>query len=425
MDRGADWRHKPGMDIPGQVAIIGAGPAGLMAASRLAEAGVSVRIFDRMPAPARKFLMAGRGGLNLTHGEPLDLFLTRYGPAAERLAPAIRAFPPEALRAFVEELGEPTFTGSSGRVFPKSFKASPLLRAWLRRLGAAGVVLEARHRWAGWDAAGALTFETPDGPATVRADAVILALGGASWPRLGSDGGWRAILEGQGLAVTPFSPANMGVRIDWSQEIRSRFAGTPVKRIALSCGAARVRGEMVVTEAGLEGGAVYALSRVVREAVAADGRATIAIDLRPDLDVAALAARLAAAPAKLSLAERLRKAAGLSPVQASLLREGMAERPGSPEALARLIKGVPLRVSGLSGLERAISTAGGLAWAEVEGDFSVRGRPDLFVCGEMLDWEAPTGGYLLQACFSTGRAAAEGVLARLKTSEDVSNFAAK
>ncbi|WP_029004239.1 TIGR03862 family flavoprotein [Azorhizobium doebereinerae] len=413
------------MAVPRQVVIIGAGPAGLMAASRLAEAGVAVRIFDRMPAPARKFLMAGRGGLNLTHGEPLDLFLTRYGPAVGRLAPAIRAFPPEALRAFADGLGEPTFTGSSGRVFPKSFKASPLLRAWLRRLGAAGVVLEARHRWTGWDAAGALTFETLHGPVTVRADAVILALGGASWPRLGSDGGWRALLEGQGLAVTPFAPANMGVRIDWSQEMRSRFVGTPVKRIALSCGEARVRGEMVVTGTGLEGGAVYALSRVIRDAFAAGGQAEITVDLRPDLDVAALAARLAAAPAKLSLAERLRKAAGLSPVHASLLREGMAERPGTPEALARLIKGVPLQISGLSGLERAISTAGGLAWAEVEDDFSVRGRPDLFVCGEMLDWEAPTGGYLLQACFATGRAAAEGVLARLKTCKDVSNFAAK
>lgn len=392
------------------VAIVGAGPAGLMAADRLVQAGLAPILFDRMPAPARKFLMAGRGGLNLTHGEPLDLFLTRYGAAAMRLAPAIRAFPPDAVRAFAQGLGEPTFVGSSGRVFPLSFKASPLLRAWLRRLGAGGATLRLRHQWTGWTADGALSFQAPDGPVAVAADATILAMGGASWPRLGADGGWAALLAARGLDVAPFVPANMGVRLAWSEHMRTRFAGTPLKRIALTCDGVRVRGEAVVTADGLEGGAVYALSSRIRDLVMQDGKASIQIDLRPDLDVPHLAARLHAAPAKLSFAERLRKAGNLSPVQAGMLRESMGERPQTAEALADLIKAVPLTVTGVCGLERAISSAGGLIWPEVAPDFSVRGSPGLFACGEMLDWEAPTGGYLLQACLATGRAAAEGVL---------------
>ncbi|WP_188583891.1 NAD(P)/FAD-dependent oxidoreductase [Azorhizobium oxalatiphilum] len=396
------------------VAIIGAGPAGLMAASHLAAAGVRVRLFDRMPAPARKFLMAGRGGLNLTHSEPLDRFLTRYGPAADHLAPAIHAFPPEALRAFVEDLGEPTFVGSSGRVFPKSFKASPLLRAWLRRLGEAGVTLHARHDWTGWTEDGALSFRTPEGTVTVRPRATLLALGGASWPRLGADGGWRGLLEGRGLTVAPFAPANMGVLLDWSEHLRGRFAGEPLKRIALSCDGVSVRGEAVITGGGLEGGAVYALSRIIRNAVARDGKAKLAIDLRPDLSVEQLASKLRAAPERLSFAERLRKAAGLSPVQAGVLRDGMPARPATPEALARLIKQVELTVTDTCGLERAISSAGGLSWADMAPDYGVRGQPGLFACGEMLDWEAPTGGYLLQACFATGRAAAEGILDHIR-----------
>ncbi|WP_341989143.1 TIGR03862 family flavoprotein [Azorhizobium sp. AG788] len=396
------------------VAIIGAGPAGLMAADRLVQAGLAPVLFDRMPAPARKFLMAGRGGLNLTHSEPLDLFLTRYGAAAAHLAPAIRAFPPDAVRAFAQELGEPTFTGSSGRVFPQSFKASPMLRAWLRRLGAGGATLRLRHHWAGWTSEGALAFQTPDGPVEMVADATILALGGASWPRLGANGGWAALLKAQGLEVAPFAPANMGVRLAWSEHLRTRFAGTPVKRIALSCAGVRVRGEAVITAEGLEGGAVYALSSRIRDLVTEAGTASIQMDLRPDLDAAHLAARLTAAPAKLSFAERLRKAGGLSPVQAGLLREGMGERPHTAEALAHLIKAVPLTVTGVCGLERAISSAGGLAWSQVGADYGVRGHDGLFACGEMLDWEAPTGGYLLQACLATGRAAAEGIIAYLR-----------
>ncbi len=384
-----------------------------MAADRLVQAGLASILFDRMPAPARKFLMAGRGGLNLTHSEPLEVFLTRYGSAAERLAPAIRAFPPDAVRAFAQDLGEPTFTGTSGRVFPQSFKASPLLRAWLRRLGAGGATLRLRHHWSGWSDAGHLAFQTPEGPVTVAADATILALGGASWPRLGADGGWAPVLAARGWPVTPFAPANMGVRLDWSETLRARFAGTPVKRIALTCEGVRVRGEAVVTAEGLEGGAIYALSSRIRDAVVRDGQARITLDLRPDLDAAALAARLQAAPARLSLAEMLRKAGGLSPVQANLLREGMGQRPPSATALAALIKAVPLTVTGVCGLERAISSAGGLSWSQVDTDYAVCGAAGLFACGEMLDWEAPTGGYLLQACLATGRAAAEGVLAYL------------
>lgn len=398
---------------PPVVAIIGAGPAGLMAADRLVEAGLAPILFDRMPAPARKFLMAGRGGLNLTHGEALDLFLTRYGSAAAHLAPAIRAFPPDAVRAFAQELGEPTFTGTSGRVFPQSFKASPLLRAWLRRLGAGGATLRLRHHWSGWTDEGQLAFQTPEGPVTVAADATILALGGASWPRLGADGGWASVLAARGWPVTPFAPANMGVRLDWSETMRTRFAGTPVKRIALTCEGVRVRGEAVVTAEGLEGGAIYALSSRIRDVVARDGQARITLDLRPDLELVALAARLQAAPARLSLAETLRKAGGLSPVQANLLREGMGQRPAAAMGLAQLIKAVPLTVTGVCGLERAISSAGGLNWSQVETDYAVGGTAGVFACGEMLDWEAPTGGYLLQACLATGRAAAEGVLAYL------------
>ncbi|WP_234053570.1 MULTISPECIES: TIGR03862 family flavoprotein [unclassified Xanthobacter] len=395
------------------VSIIGAGPAGLMAAERLSAAGLGVHVHERMPSPARKFLMAGRGGLNLTHSEPFERFLTRYGPQAGRLAPALSAFTPDDLRAWAEALGEPTFVGSSGRVFPESFKASPLLRAWLRRLAGQGVNLNTRHQWLGWDGAGRLRFATPEGELLEQPAATLLALGGASWPRLGADGGWVGLLRAQGVEVRDFVPANMGVCCAWSDLFRSRFAGTPLKRIVVRCGEARAAGEAVVTEAGLEGGAIYAVSRAVREALAADG-ATLHVDLRPDLDVARLAGRLSAAPSRLSFANLLRKAAGLSPVAAGLLREAIGPaRPADAGALAEAIKAVPLTVTGVGDLSRAISSAGGLAWDEVGADFQLRRRPGVFVAGEMLDWEAPTGGYLLQACFATGRAAAEGILARL------------
>ncbi|MEP9354392.1 TIGR03862 family flavoprotein [Xanthobacter sp. KR7-65] len=398
------------------VAVVGAGPAGLAAAEVLAAAGARVTLYDRMPSVARKFLMAGRGGLNLTHSEPLLRFRTRYGASAERLAPALDAFPPDALRQWAQDLGEETFVGSSGRVFPLSFKASPLLRAWLRRLAGQGVALYTRHAFRGFTPSGALAFDTPEGAAEVTADAVILALGGASWPRLGADGSWVEPLRAAGIAVHALAPANMGVTISWSEHFRTRFAGTPLKRIALSFGKTVVRGEAVVTAEGLEGGAVYALSRDLRRALGHKA-VTLHLDLRPDVEEKTLAAKLAGVPAKASYSTVLAKGGGLLPVAANLVRE--VTGPARPEAaaLAGLIKALPLTVTGHGGLERAISSAGGIAWKSIAPDYALLGMPadwpPVFAAGEMLDWEAPTGGYLLQACFATGRAAAEGALARL------------
>ncbi|OYY11705.1 MAG: NAD(FAD)-utilizing dehydrogenase, partial [Rhizobiales bacterium 35-68-8] len=359
---------------------------------------------------------AGRGGLNLTHSEPLDAFLPRYRPQAPALEAAVRAFDPQALRAFAADLGEETFVGSSGRVFPRSFKASPLLRAWLRRLAGAGVTLHLRHHWTGWTDDGRLRFATPDGEVAVDAAATILALGGASWPRLGSDGGWTALLEARGVPLAPFAPSNMGVEVAWTPEFAKRFAGGPLKRIALFAAGRTVRGEAVVTAGGLEGGAVYALSGAIRDQIDREGHADLALDLRPDLTMAALAARLAAVPAKQSLSSRLRKGGGLLPAAAGLLREaGIPD--ASPDGLAARIKTLPLRARGVAGLERAISSAGGIRWDALDADFMLKAIPGVFACGEMLDWEAPTGGYLLQASFATGWAAAGGVLSRQSVSE--------
>jgi uncharacterized flavoprotein (TIGR03862 family) len=309
----------------------------------------------------------------------------------------IEAFPPEALIAWAEGLGQPCFVGSSGRVFPKALKASPLLRAWLARLDGLGVMLRARHRWLGWDEAGALRFE---GGASVTPDASLLALGGASWPRLGSDGAWAPLLPG----VVPLRPANCGVLVPWSEHLRGRFAGTPLKRIALSFNGRTVRGEAVLTEAGLEGGAVYALSAALREAVAAGGPQTMALDLRPDLD---LAARLDGPRGGQSLSNLLRRA-GLAPVAIALVQEAL--RAGATGPLSRLVHALPVTVTGMAGLERAISSAGGVGWGEVDAGLMLKARPGVWLAGEMLDWEAPTGGYLLQACFATGRWAAEAIL---------------
>ena len=390
-----------------KAAIIGAGPAGLAAAELLSEAGVAVTLLDRMPSPARKFLMAGRGGLNLTHTEALDPFLARYGTARPRLEPAIRAFPPEALRAWCEGLGEPTFAGTSGRVFPKSMKAAPLLRAWLARLGAKGVRLLPRHAWAGWDEAGALLFERPgEAPLRLSPDATLLAMGGASWPRLGSDGGWACHLAGRGVALAPFAPANGGILLDWSAHLRDRFAGTPLKRIALSFGGRTVRGEAVLTSRGLEGGSVYALFAAIRDAVAAGAPAVVTLDLRPDMPAKEVARRVAAPRRGQSLSNHLRRQLALPPAVIALLREG----EGAPEAS---IKALRLRVTGVAGLDRAISSAGGIRLEELDEDYGLRRLPGVFAAGEMLDWEAPTGGYLLTACFATGRAAARGMLRRM------------
>src|SRR5262252_5338138 len=316
------------------VAIIGGGPAGVMASDVLARGGARVTVYDRMPAVGRKLLLAGRGGLNLTHSEPVEQFLTRYGSAAPRLRSVIEAFSPDDLRAFSAELGQPTFVGSSGRVFPKAMKASPLLRAWLRRLDTMGVTFKLRHRWLGWDDAGGLIFDTPDGRTVVPADATVLALGGASWPKLGSDGAWAAAMAQAGIAVTPLRPANCGFLVDWSQVFRSRFEGQPLKRIALSFGGRSARGEAVITRMGLQGGALYALSGVLREAIAAAGHAILQIDLCPDRSVAALEQRLNAPRRKQSLANVLRKAASLSPAAIGLLREAAVVAPPQLSELA-------------------------------------------------------------------------------------------
>ncbi|MBM3530081.1 MAG: TIGR03862 family flavoprotein [Alphaproteobacteria bacterium] len=401
-----------------RVAVIGAGPAGLMAAEVLAKGGARVTIYERMPSAGRKLLLAGRGGLNLTHSEALSRFLTRYGAAAPRLRAAVEAFPPSAVRAWCEGLGEATFVGSSGRVFPKSFKASPLLRALLRRLGEAGVALKLRHRWMGWDEHGDLKFDTPDGHVAIHADAAVLALGGASWPRLGSDGGWTGILQNIGVAIAPLRPANCGFVAEWPDAFGERFQGQPLKRIELSFGGQTVRGEAIVTRQGIEGGAIYALSGPLRDAVAASGHAVLHIALRPDLPGAELQQRLDAPRNKQSLSNILRKAAGLSPPAIGLLHEAASGKLASLSTaeLAGLINAVPVRLTATAPIDRAISTAGGIAFEALYAGFMLRCRPGVFAAGEMLDWEAPTGGYLLQASFATGAAAARGALAWLARS---------
>ena len=306
------------------VAVIGAGPAGLMAAEVLAQGGAGVTVYDAMPSVGRKFLLAGRGGLNLTHSEVLPQFLARYGAAMPQLAPAIDAFPPDALREWSAALGQPTFIGTSGRVFPEAFKASPLLRAWLRRLDSIGVQFALRHRWTGWDGDGRLSFATPNGPCVVDPDATVLALGGASWPRLGSDGGWVETLATKGVTISPLRPANCGFTVAWSDIFRDRFEGQPLKGAGFSFGGHALRGEAVITRTGIEGGAIYALSAELRETVIASGEATLQIALRPDLDKNDLVARLSAPRGKQSFSNWLRKAAQLSPVGIGLLQEAAA-----------------------------------------------------------------------------------------------------
>ncbi|WP_409563064.1 TIGR03862 family flavoprotein [Hyphomicrobium sp. MC8b] len=392
------------------VAIIGAGPAGLFAAEVIANAGHRVSIYERMPSPARKFLLAGRGGLNLTHSEPLERFLTRYGESADEVRMAVETFPPERLIAWANDLDAQTFVGTSGRVFPKAMKASPLLRAWLRRLDSLGVSIKPRHRWVGFNDTGALVFETTNGQLTITPDAALFALGGGSWPKLGSDGAWVDQFRNTGVAITPLEPANCGVRVSWSEVFKSRFEGLALKRIALSIASTTVRGEAVVTANGLEGGAIYALGPQIRAALGDGKSATLIVDLKPDLTQPALAERLGRRRSGETLTNFLRKAAHLDPVAVALLREGNAALPDSADALAARIKALPLQVVGVTDIDRAISTAGGVTWTALDENLMLKDRPGLFVAGEMLDWEAPTGGYLLQGTFATAASAANGLL---------------
>lgn len=397
------------------VAVIGGGPAGLMAAELLSRAGLAVVVYDRMPTPGRKLQMAGRGGLNLTHSEPLDVFLGRYGAARAVLAPAVEAFPPDALRDWAAGLGQPTFVGSSGRVFPTAMKAAPLLRAWLARLRGQGVDFRFRMDWLGWDASDRLLFRRADGSEeTAGPAATVLALGGGSWPRLGSNGAWVDILTRKGLSVAPLRPANCGFEVGWSEVFRERFQGQPLKNLALTFAGRTVRGEAMVTAYGIEGGAVYALSSALRDHIAGHGRAELRVNLCPDRTATDIRARLERPRGKHSMSDFLRRALKLPPIAINLMREAVGPAlPQSPEALAELVRAVPITLTATAPLERAISSAGGIALAELDGAFMLKRLPGVFAAGEMLDWEAPTGGYLLQGAFASGAAAARGVLAWL------------
>jgi uncharacterized flavoprotein (TIGR03862 family) len=399
-----------------QIAIIGAGPAGLIAAETLATRGHEVTVFDQMPSPARKFLLAGRGGLNLTHSEAHDRFLSRYGAAASLLAPCIEVFSPDDLRRWCEGLGQDVFVGSSGRVFPKTFKAAPLLRAWLRRLDGLGVRFMPKHRWLGFSEDLVLRFESPDGEHCVRPNAVLLALGGASWPRMGSDGGWVATLRESHIDVADLRASNCGACINWSPVFSSRFEGQPMKRVALTVGDTRVRGEAMITREGLEGGAVYAVSARLRDALVKQESVTLFVDLLPDMSAEALAGKLDGPRQGRSLGNFLRQAVALSPPAIGLVREAMFG--GATDiGLSKLVKAVPLTVAGLQPIDRAISSAGGVLRNSVDDALMLKEMPGVFVAGEMLDWEAPTGGYLLQACFSTGVFSANGILRWLEQSK--------
>lgn len=386
-----------------------------MAAEVLAAGGCAVTVHDHMASVGRKLLLAGRGGLNITHSESTDDLLARYGSAASQLEAAIRAWPPSALRAWCAELGEPTFVGSSGRVFPSSFRATPLLRAWLARLADAGVVIETRHRFVGLGSEpGSVRIATATGEREIIVDVVVLALGGASWPRVGSDGGWVPMLRAAGIAVSDLRPANCGLCTDWRPELLLKHEGSPVKNVRLSLDDAEVRGDVVITRAGLEGGPVYALAAAARDAIERDGSCTLTIDLCPDRTEAQLAERIARARPGDSVSSVLRRAAALSPSAAALVRElGGRHLPAPPAELAALVKRLPFVTTATMPIDRAISSAGGVRLDEIDDRFMLRRRPGVFVAGEMLDWEAPTGGYLLQASFSTAVAAAHGALAWL------------
>ncbi|WP_079434281.1 TIGR03862 family flavoprotein [Zoogloea sp. LCSB751] len=412
----------PPSSMPASVVIIGGGPAGLMAAETAAAAGLQVDVFDAMPSVGRKFLLAGRGGLNITHAEPFAAFAGRYGPRQAQIEPMLAAFGPQALREWVEGLGVSTFVGSSGRVFPAEMKAAPLLRAWLQRLREAGVRFHVRHRWTGWSTNGELLFTTPDGVRQVRADACVLALGGGSWARLGSDGAWIPTLAALGVDIAPLHPANCGFiagspRADgasgWSAHFRERFAGQPLKSVSIRVEGTRAAarpGEAMITADGIEGSLIYALSATIRERIEQDGAALLSIDLSPGRPADRVAAEVAHPRGARSLASHLQSRVGIAGLKMALLREcATAETLDDPARLAAAIKALPLRLIAPRPLDEAISSAGGVLFEEMDEDLMLLRHPGVFCAGEMLDWEAPTGGYLLTACFASGQAAGRGV----------------
>jgi len=400
-----------------RVAIIGGGPAGLMAAEVLGLAGVNVDLYDAMPSVGRKFLLAGVGGMNITHAEDYAAFVSRYAERAGDLRPLLDAFSPDSLREWIHGLGIDTFVGSSGRVFPSDMKAAPLLRAWLKRLRESGVQLHTRQRWLGWDEHGALRIAGPQGETRVEADATLLALGGGSWARLGSDGAWVPLLQNRGIAIAPLQPANCGFEVaGWSEHLREKFAGAPLKTVSLALpGEAPRKGEFVLTATGIEGSLVYALSAPIRNTINRDGAATVLLDLLPDRTLTQIASALARPRGSQSMAKHLHRQLKLDGAKAALLRELTdATTFQAPQALAAAIKALPIRLVRPRPLDEAISSAGGVPFEELDEGLMLRRLPGVFCAGEMLDWEAPTGGYLLTACFASGRAAAEGMLRWLR-----------
>ncbi|WP_395604694.1 TIGR03862 family flavoprotein [Pseudomonas sp. B21128] len=404
---------------PAHVAIIGGGPAGLMAAEVLSQAGIRVDLYDGMPSVGRKFLLAGVGGMNITHSEAYPAFLSRYAERAPQIAPLLRSFDADALCRWIHDLGIETFIGSSGRVFPTDMKAAPLLRAWLKRLRDSGVVIHTRHRWLGWNEHGALRINSPEGEKTLKPDATLLALGGGSWSRLGSDGAWMLPLEQRGVGLAPLQPSNCGFDVqEWSDLLVSKFAGAPLKNIAIGLNDDIPRlGECVITATGIEGSLIYALSAPIREAINQYGAAVIHIDLLPGRPVDKLQAALSKPRGSRSMAKHLHSQVGIDGVKAALLRELTdAATFADPALLARAIKALPLTLIKTRPLDEAISSAGGVTFEAMDERLMLKALPGVFCAGEMLDWEAPTGGYLLTGCFASGRAAGLGIVQWLKSS---------